>query len=144
MSRKASGKNRRNGDLVLFPELESKDANASGKPAYEPLPSTWDGTDAELLERMLDFYPKNPPRKILDATVNAGRFWVGSHRNVTGLDIDPRHKPDVVADNTDMPFEDSSFDVIDAAMIPTFDGRRPSATRSSSSDGGHPARDRCR
>lgn len=79
---------------------------------YEPLASVWYGDDAELLEHMLDFYPRRRPRKILDATVNYGRFWRGSHRPVTGLDIDARYKPDVVADNTAMPFEDSSFDVV--------------------------------
>ena len=25
---------------------------------YDPLPSVWVGTDAELLEKMLDFYPE--------------------------------------------------------------------------------------
>ena len=44
---------------------------------YEPLASTWHGDDAELIERMLAFYPRRPPRLILDATVNAGRFWSG-------------------------------------------------------------------
>jgi SAM-dependent methyltransferase len=96
-------------------------ANGNGKPdapgerpesAYDPLPSVWEGTDAELIERMLDFYPRHVPAAILDATVNAGRFWRGSKRPVTGLDIDPRHKPDVVGDNTDMPFADGSFDVV--------------------------------
>ncbi|HEY6349504.1 MAG TPA: hypothetical protein VI636_08860 [Candidatus Angelobacter sp.] len=79
---------------------------------YEPLPSIWHGEDSELLERMLDFYPRRPPRQILDATVNHGRFWRGSHRPVTGLDIDPRYSPDVVGDNTAMPFDDLSFDVV--------------------------------
>lgn len=80
--------------------------------AYQPLPSVWEGTDAELLERMLDFYPHRTPEKILDATINKGRFWEGSRRPVTGLDIDPAHKPDYVGDNRDMPFEDQSFDVV--------------------------------
>jgi SAM-dependent methyltransferase len=79
---------------------------------YAPLPSVWDGTDAALLEKMLAFYPRKPPQDILDATVNAGRFWVGSTRKVVGLDIDPRHGPDVVGDNTAMPFGDGAFDVV--------------------------------
>lgn len=74
--------------------------------------SVWDGDDAELLELMLDFYPRERPEKILDATVNAGRFWRGSSYPVTGLDIDPSFKPDVVADNREMPFDDESFDVV--------------------------------
>jgi SAM-dependent methyltransferase len=79
---------------------------------YQPLPSVWEGTDAALLERMLDFYPHGTPSKILDATVNKGRFWRGSTRPVIGLDIDPAHKPDFVGDNCDMPFENQCFDVV--------------------------------
>lgn len=79
---------------------------------YRPLSSVWYGTDAELLEAMLRFYPRRPPRKILDATYNVGRFWKGSTRKVIGLDINPKFRPTVVGDNRDMPFEDSSFDVV--------------------------------
>ena len=79
---------------------------------YEPLASVWEGTDAELLEKMLAFYPRRPPRRILDATVNAGRFWAGSRRPVIGLDIDIRHRPAVVADHARMPFADGCFDVV--------------------------------
>jgi SAM-dependent methyltransferase len=79
---------------------------------YQPLPSVWEGSDAALLEKMLVFYPKKPPRLILDATVNAGRFWQGSTRKIVGLDIDPKHRPTVVADNMRMPFKDSCFDVV--------------------------------
>src|SRR5689334_8606114 len=59
---------------------------------YELLPSVWHADDARLLEQMLDFYPRQPPQRILDATVNRGRFWAGRSRPVTGLDIDPRYK----------------------------------------------------
>src|SRR5262249_52916605 len=79
---------------------------------YRPLPSVWEGTDADLVERMLTFSPRRPPRRILDATVNAGRIWEGSRREVIGLDIDPRHRPTVVADNLRMPFADDCFDVV--------------------------------
>lgn len=79
---------------------------------YSPLNSVWHGDDAELLGKMLKFYPRKTPSKILDATVNRGRFWKGSTWPVTGMDIDPRYKPDVVGDNTDMPFDDASFDVV--------------------------------
>lgn len=104
MSRKSG-----NGQLEFFAAGNGK---ARKRSDYQPLPSVWEGTDAELLERMLDFYPHRTPKKILDATVNKGRFWVGSTRPVTGLDIDPAHKPDFVGDNRDMPFEDASFDVV--------------------------------
>ena len=95
----------------LFHALETV-AEPTAQSQYEPLPSVWYGTDAELLEKMLDFYPRKRPERILDATVNKGRFWEGSTRPVVGLDIDVANKPDVVGDNRDMPFEDSSFDVV--------------------------------
>jgi hypothetical protein len=94
--------------LPLFGENE----NQPIKTGYEPLPSVWHGSDSDLLERMLDFYPHKRPTLILDATVNAGRFWINSRRKVIGLDIDPRHSPDIVADNTRMPFKNSCFDVV--------------------------------
>jgi len=79
---------------------------------YEPLTSIWVGTDAELLEMMLNFYPRGRPRLILDATMNTGRFWAGSDRDVIGLDINPTFRPDLVADNRRQPFEDCCFDVV--------------------------------
>ncbi len=79
---------------------------------YHPLPSVWAGEDAELLERFLQFYPRRVPKRILDATVNGGRFWRGSRRKVVGLDVDYSHRPTVVADNIMMPFADGSFDVV--------------------------------
>ncbi|MBI3697864.1 MAG: hypothetical protein HY238_23910 [Acidobacteria bacterium] len=79
---------------------------------YKPLPSVWDEGDAELLERLLNFYPRKRPKRILDATVNGGRFWRGSNRPVIGMDIARTHRPMVVADNICMPFRKASFDVI--------------------------------
>jgi SAM-dependent methyltransferase len=61
---------------------------------------------------MLDFYPRTRPRRILDATVNCGRFWRGSRRPVIGLDLDARYKPHVVGNNNELPFKDESFDVV--------------------------------
>jgi len=80
--------------------------------SYDPLPSVWEGDDGELLERMLTFYPKHPPERILDATVNAGRFWRHSDRRIVGLDIEAKHKPTVVGDNRRMPFRDDCFDAV--------------------------------
>ncbi len=85
---------------------------ASAERSYQPLMSTWDGDDAQLIELMLRFYPHAAPRHILDATVNTGRFWRGSGRAVVGLDIDGRHRPDVVGDNTCMPFRNGAFDAV--------------------------------
>lgn len=80
--------------------------------AYSPLPSVWHDDDAELLERLLVFYPRKRPKRILDTTVNGGRFWKGSRRKVIGLDIEPSHRPTIIADNATMPFRDNSFDVV--------------------------------
>ena len=97
----------------LFPELEF-DGNGSSEAeaGYDPLPSVWYGEDQSLLERMLRFYLKTPPKDILDATVNEGRFWRGSKRKIVGMDIDPKFEPDILADNRAMPCKDASFDVV--------------------------------
>lgn len=79
---------------------------------YETLGSVWNGEDSALLEQMLDFYPRQSPHRILDATVNCGRFWRGSGRPVIGMDIDIAHRPAIVADNAQMPFPDAAFDVL--------------------------------
>ena len=81
-------------------------------PLYRPLSSVWDGTDAELLDAMLGFYPAIDPHPILDATYNTGRIWGGSRRPVVSMDIDPRFEPDILADNRDMPVDDESFAVV--------------------------------
>src|SRR5439155_8843979 len=51
-------------------------------------------------------------RRILDATVNSGRFWVRSRRKIIGIDIEGLHRPQIVADNGEMPFRDAAFDVV--------------------------------
>ncbi len=79
---------------------------------YVTLGSVWQGEDWELLEKILSFYPRKCPRRILDATVNGGRFWRGSERPVIGMDIEPKHKPNIVGDNTRMPFRNGAFDVV--------------------------------
>jgi SAM-dependent methyltransferase len=83
-----------------------------GNGSYVPLPSIWDGDDAELLERLLSFYPHRRPKRILDATMNGGRFWRGSTRPVIGMDIESRYRPAVVGDNAQMPFRAEAFDVL--------------------------------
>jgi SAM-dependent methyltransferase len=91
---------------------QARRPSARDESQYIPLPSVWEGEDGELLERLLGFYPRRRPRRILDATLNGGRFWRGSSRPVIGIDIDARHRPAIVADNTKMPFPDGSFDVV--------------------------------
>lgn len=97
-----------NGQAKLFDDSSWDPAPVT----YQPLPSIWEGSDADLIERMLGFYPRKPPELILDATINAGRFWVGSGRSVIGLDVNPRFRPDVLADNRLMPFQDHCFDAV--------------------------------
>ena len=79
---------------------------------YRPISSVWTGTDSDLLEAMLRFYPVIHPAPILDATYNTGRIWAGSSRRVVSMDIDPRYKPDIEADNRAMPVPDESFAVV--------------------------------
>lgn len=98
---------------TVFPSMATQLSNAKkGQAGYNPLSSVWEGEDAELLEQMLAFYPRTRPKRILDATVNGGRFWRDSKRPVYGLDIDISHRPDIVADNTRMPFRDAAFGVV--------------------------------
>jgi len=92
--------------------LDEKGASADTVSTYDPLPSVWFGSDAELLEKMLCFYPHKAPTDILDATINAGRFWRGSRRKIVGMDINPSFDPDIHADNCNMPCSDGSFDVV--------------------------------
>ena len=68
----------------------------------------------EFLDRLIGFYCKMAELRILDATVNEGRIWGRgkSRYKYTGMDIDPSVHPDIVADNTAMPFPDGSWDVI--------------------------------
>jgi len=99
----------KNRPLFVANETDSAVAETS---TYDPLPSVWFGDDAELLEKMLCFYPHKKPADILDATMNSGRFWRGSHRKVIGMDIDARFDPDIHADNCNMPCKDASFDVV--------------------------------
>jgi SAM-dependent methyltransferase len=98
---------------VLRPHIPAgASIKPSPEPAYEPLASVWYGGDAALIERMLEFYPRTPPRIILDATVNRGRFWRGTTRKVIGLDVEKKHRPTVVGNNMRMPFVPDCIDVV--------------------------------
>jgi SAM-dependent methyltransferase len=91
---------------------ESSRKRVKTSPDYVTLGSVWHGEDWELLEKILAFYPRKRPHRILDATINGGRFWRESKRTVIGLDIERKHKPAIVGDNTCMPFLDGAFDVV--------------------------------
>jgi hypothetical protein len=100
-----------------YPKTENTMATAlmtrQTKPGeYTPLPSVWTREDADLIERLLQFYPRHDPKRILDATVNGSRFWRGTKRKILGLDIEASYKPSVIADNTQMPFKGDFFDVV--------------------------------
>lgn len=75
---------------------------SSGISTYAPISSVWEGSDSALLEAMFKFYATIPPEPILDSTYNVGRFWKRSTREVVSMDIDPKHKPMIVADNRAM------------------------------------------
>ena len=77
--------------------------------------SVWEGDDTSFLDAALEFYPSQPVERILDCTINEGRFWKGSlfRCRVTGMDINPDHRPDIVDDNRVMAaVKDATFDVV--------------------------------
>ena len=100
------------GDRMATGTRTPKRARKEAPRKYAPLPSVWNGEDASLLEHFLNFYPRKRPKLILDATVNGGRFWRGSKRPVVGIDIEPKHRPRIVANNNWMPFRSEIFDVV--------------------------------
>ena len=69
------------------------------KQGYQPISSVWEGSDGDLIETMLQFYPSIDAEPILDATYNRGRFWKNSTRRVVSMDIDPKYEPMIVGDN---------------------------------------------
>lgn len=79
---------------------------------YEPLPSVWEGEDSDLLERMLQFYPKTQPKRLLDATANSQRFWRANGRPVVAMDIELRYRPEVLGTSLCLPFRAEVFDVV--------------------------------
>lgn len=98
--------------LSLYSRIQPSVGKRRSPNGYLVLPSIWYGEDAELLERMLTFYPRRRPRRILDATVNFGRFWCESKRRVVGLDIEAKYRPHVVGNNMQMPFRSDKLDVV--------------------------------
>ncbi len=95
-------------------EADSRPASKTETlPSYAPLSSVWEGSDADLLETMLRFYPSIPPEPILDSTYNRGRMWKGTGRTVVSMDIDPKFNPMIVGDNRVMEgVANASFGVV--------------------------------
>ena len=79
--------------------LWNNEKSLNGAAKYQSPSSVWEGSDGELLEAMLSFYPSIDPEPILDATYNSGRFWKGSSRSVWSMDINPKYKTKIVGDN---------------------------------------------
>jgi hypothetical protein len=81
--------------------MKSARVAKNGAAKYQAISSVWEGTDGELLDAMLSFYSTIEPKPILDATYNTGRIWKGSAYGpeVVSMDIDPRCKPTILADN---------------------------------------------
>jgi len=69
------------------------------------------GTDSQVLPILINLHAKNNP-KILDCTYNVGNIWKGTEYKLFRMDIDPSFELDVVGDFRNMPFPNSSFDVI--------------------------------
>jgi len=90
---------------TLFTDISAGDfereaaRNPDQDTQYAPLSSVWEGSDGELIERMLNFYPSILPEPILDSTYNTGRFWKNSGRRVVSMDINEKYKPMIVGDN---------------------------------------------
>jgi hypothetical protein len=52
--------------MNLFDEDGNSEARSTGQALdtqYDPLASVWEGEDGELLERMLEFYPREQPKR---------------------------------------------------------------------------------
>jgi len=96
----------------LWNAPERADPPSTAESTYQPLPSVWCGSDAELLEKMLGFYPRSCPMRILDATAKRGRFGFKQPGRSLRWISTRGTRPDIVADNTKMPLEAGSFEVI--------------------------------
>lgn len=103
-------------DRIVERGLDDDPSSLSPSPetrTYSPISSVWEGSDGELLELMLGFYPSIPPEPILDSTYNRGRFWKASTRRVISMDIDPKFNPMIVGDNREMKgIPDAAYGVV--------------------------------
>lgn len=87
---------------------------------YEPLYSVqrFGTVPHEFLGSLIGFYFGEGTPLILDATVNRGRIWGGERAKekakykYIGMDIDPLVEPQVVGDNTQVPFRAGTFDIV--------------------------------
>jgi hypothetical protein len=67
-------------------------------------------TSAEAVQGILEVAKAADP--VLDVTYGNGAFWVGSSREVVGLDILPERAKDHTADFRNLPFPDGSYPTV--------------------------------
>jgi hypothetical protein len=98
-----------NADEAVEPQ---PDTQTGYKPFYSVQP--FDTLPWQFLDELIAFYCDIAEPRILDATVNEGRIWGRgkSRYKHVGMDIDLSVHPDVVGDNTAMPFADESWDIV--------------------------------
>jgi hypothetical protein len=99
-------------DSTLVGTASTPDSPSGYKAFYSVQP--FEVVPWQFLDQLIAFYCELTEPRILDATVNQGRIWGRgkSRYKYTGMDIDPSVHPDIVADNTAMPFVNESWDVI--------------------------------
>jgi hypothetical protein len=92
--------------------IPTQDAQTGYKAFHSVQP--FDTVPWQFLDQLIAFYCPILKPRILDATINNGRIWGRgkSRYKYTGMDIDPSVHPDIIGDNTAMPFADESWDII--------------------------------
>jgi hypothetical protein len=104
--------------LPLFPHVSRKGLRSAEKPSDDSPPaSVWFGEDSELLERLLSFYPRRKPRRILDATINGGRLSLETCRG--------SWPPPDYAMSMCSPSRSSSSQAFPSRLFPASLGRSP-------------------
>lgn len=73
---------------------------------------------ADALPHLVRFYCPKAPR-LLDVTYGTGTMCKKLHIPVVGVDVDPASKAHVIADSTNLPFPDGSFEaaIFDPAYL---------------------------
>jgi SAM-dependent methyltransferase len=103
-------------ETTSTPQSVFHDHPSSIPTSYKPLFSvqSFETVPWKFLDSLIAFYYNLAEPRILDASVNKGRIWGrGKSRfKYVGMDIDPAVEPDVVGDNTNMPFSDNSWDIV--------------------------------
>jgi len=103
-------------EITISTPEEVADFLSDPPSTYIPLYSVqpFDKVPWQFLDEIIAYYCDLAEPRILDATVNEGRIWGRgkSRYKYVGMDIDPSVHPDVVGDNTAMPFANESWDIV--------------------------------